>query len=606
MENTVSNPALELLSQAVKALAPGLQASGELNDPVFSEPAQYGTAYYAYCNAVLAKQSEGPARAAYAEAAGRGLAAALTHLFGSNETNPAAADYTPAIASPSYRNLRDFMWPPVMRTFSILRELDGVEIDIAALTQLIRQVDSPAIFSERPPVNWAAVWILGEWHRIRDGLSPYTIADVDGWLEPFFSENPDVDHGFYKELREATGKEPPRGSAVDLERGFYREPGVPNSYDLFSRVHLLELLVDGYDGTYAPIMRALLVSGMRRSLGVQLSSGSLASAYRSSGHLWNIAVQAWYFFHGGMLLEQSEPELSRKARIAALRAFRACQACLRPTGDISPVENVLPANWRVGYEVYTMEAHYVSLAISYIALAIEDGFVGIGNIDETDEPRVHVEEDPVNRSLVHRSGWSVHVNLAPFAGYDSLGIADITLGVGRRLRFGGQTHYGRADTHPNAHRLTTQMLLTLGLAAHDPDHSIHPVSMMEPTGGRGATPTENGFTAFAELERGRYEIAVGIEGDVASFVERLGDGPRSLVIPYLRDRGDGHETKVTISGSTVRLNSGDEIVEVVTEEPVRRAVHLPFGYESRNGLVGMVRLDLEGVGPVRYRVIRVA
>jgi hypothetical protein len=34
-------------------------------------------------------------------------------------------------------------------------------------------------------------------------------------------------------------------------------------------------------------------------------------------------------------------------------------------------------------------------------------------------------------------------------------------------------------------------------------------------------------------------------------------------------------------------------------------IHLPFGYESRHGLVGLIRLDLEGSGAVAYDVVRV-
>jgi hypothetical protein len=45
-------------------------------------------------------------------------------------------------------------------------------------------------------------------------------------------------------------------------------------------------------------------------------------------------------------------------------------------------------------------------------------------------------------------------------------------------------------------------------------------------------------------------------------------------------------------------------VEVVTERPVARVVHVPHGYESRHGLVGVVRLDLAGSGPVVYRLCR--
>jgi hypothetical protein len=47
-------------------------------------------------------------------------------------------------------------------------------------------------------------------------------------------------------------------------------------------------------------------------------------------------------------------------------------------------------------------------------------------------------------------------------------------------------------------------------------------------------------------------------------------------------------------------------VDVVVDRAVDKVVHLAHGYESRHGLVGLVRLDLSGSGPVAYRVKRLA
>jgi hypothetical protein len=612
------NPALNLLEQGAEALAWCLQPSGELNDPVFGMPAQYGTAYYAYVNAVLAKVGDPAERERHADAARRGLAATLRHLLDPADPQESAADFSHAIGSPGYRNLRDFMWPPVMRTLRILRELGRTDLD--ELISQIRAVDVPGAFSERAPVNWAAVWILGEWQRIRLGLSPFTRDDIDKWLEPFFVAGRDADHGFYRELRESTNVEISWDTPIDLENGFYREPGVPNSYDMWCRVHLLELLVEGYDGAYRPELERLLASGTRRSLGVQLSTGSLASAYRSTAHLWNLTGQCWYFHHAGRLLADTEPELAAQARAAALRSFAAAQACVRPTGDLSPVENAFPASWRVGHEVYTMDAHYVSLPLGYLATAILEGFTGAGEAPAPAE-RIHVEEEPVHRSLIHSAGWSVHLNLAPFPGYDSVGIADVTLGLGRRLRFGGQTHYGRSDAAPEAHRLSNQLPFTLGLAHRGSRGSVYPVSAMEVTGGRWAREEDGRLLAGADLAytppawwtdevseqaRLRYRIVVGIAGDVVTVREDIGDCACSLMVPYLRDRGDGVQTEVSLTDGRVRLVSGAEIVEVVPERDVEKVVHLAYGYESRHGLVGLARLDLAGSGPVSYQIRRVA
>lgn len=613
-----SSPAADLLKQGIDALAWCLQPSGELNDPVFGEPAQYGTAYYAYSNAVLARLTSGEVRDRYAASALSGLKATLRHLVVLDDAEEPAADFNHAIGAPGFRNLRDFMWPPAIRTRRLLRELgvDGLD----ELDEQIRSVVVPDVFSERPPVNWAAVWILGEWQRITEGLSPNGRDEIDGWLEPFFSKSADVDHGFYRELRESTGLEITWDAPIDVESGFYREPGVPNSYDLWCRVHLLELLVEGYDGAWREQMEQLLVTGVRRSLNVQLSSGSLATAYRSTAHLWNLTGQCWYFHQASLLLRDSHPELAEEAGVAARRALAAAQDCVRPTGDLSPVENRFPANWRVGHEVYTMDAHYVSLPLGYLATAVLEGFEGAGDVPLSAR-RVHVELDPVNRSLAHGDGWSVHLNLAPFVGYDSVGIADITLGTHRRLRFGGQTHYGRSDSLPDAHRLTEQMPFTLGIARRGDDRSIFPVSAMEVVGDRWAKENAGTLEAGARVRFTPhywwteaapeevaldYRIAVAIDGDVVRIEEGIGDTACSLMIPYLRERGDGVVTDVSVEAGRVRLRSGEEIVDVLVDREVEKAVHLAYGYESRHGLAGLIRLDLGGSGPVAYRVERVA
>jgi hypothetical protein len=611
-------PALDLIKQGTDALAWCLQPSGELNDPVYGEPAQYGTAYYAYVNAVLAKLGPAGERDHYADAAQRGLAATLRHLVVVEDSDEPAADFNHAIGSPGFRNLRDFTWPPVLRTLRLLQQMERPGLE--PLIEQIRTVQVPEIFSERPPVNWAAVWILGEWQRIAAGLSPHDRSDIDGWLEPFFAEDADIDHGFYRELRKSTNVEVSWGSAIDVENGLYREPGVPNSYDLWCRVHLLELLVEGYDGKYRGELERLLVSGVRRSLGVQLSSGSLASAYRSTAHLWNLTAQCWYFHHAGLLLAESEPELADQASAAAVRSYRAAARCLRPTGDLSPVENVFPASWRVGHEVYTMDAHYVSLPMGYLATAVLEGFTGSGSVPEQ-PARVVAEGAPIHRSLVHGSGWSVHVNLAPFAGYDSVGIADITLAGDRRLRFGGQTHYGRPDANPEAHRLSNQMPFTLGLARRGADRSVFPVSAMTVTGDRWAADDGGVLAAGCSLSYTphywwtdepakqvdlEYRIRVGVQGDLVDIQESIGDCSCSLMVPYLRDRGDGILTDVAIDGSTVRLTSADEVLEITADRGVEKVVHLAHGYESRHGLVGLVRLDLLGSGAVNYQLRRVS
>src|SRR5215211_1491907 len=48
---------VEILREAVQSYAPYLQPDGEMHDPVFGQPTQYGTPYHALCNAVLAREA---------------------------------------------------------------------------------------------------------------------------------------------------------------------------------------------------------------------------------------------------------------------------------------------------------------------------------------------------------------------------------------------------------------------------------------------------------------------------------------------------------------------------------------------------------------------
>jgi hypothetical protein len=253
---------VEILREAVESYAPYLQASGEMHDPIFGEPTQYGTPYHALCNAVLAREDAGGRMsAAYADRAVRGLEAALDHVIDPG-LPPTASGFDGATGAVGRSNHRDFFWPPILKTFLILRDL-GVE-GAEGFAGRISGVNIEASFAQRPPSNWAAVWLSGEWLRLREGLSPFSKESLDLWLDRFF------------EAHILTGQ------------GLYQEPGHPNSYDLFTRYHLADMLVAGYDGRRRQDLELLMRTGLHGSVGVQLSDGSLASAHRSTGQTWTL------------------------------------------------------------------------------------------------------------------------------------------------------------------------------------------------------------------------------------------------------------------------------------------------------------------------------
>ena len=159
----------------------------------------------------------------------------------------------------------------------------------------------------------------------------------------------------------------------DLGLGMYRERGLPNAYDLFTRAHFTDLLQHGLRRTQPRAAGGLLTAGLRRSLSLQLSDGSMASGYRSAGQTWVLGAQV-ALFTGSRVLGLGTAEDREAAGLAAWRAYGSLAAWQRPDGVFSPVQNLLAPELRVGYERYTADGHYSPLALAFLASAVAAGF----------------------------------------------------------------------------------------------------------------------------------------------------------------------------------------------------------------------------------------
>ncbi len=536
----------DYLRQGVDGLVPSWNArTGQLDDPVVGEPTQYGTAYFALITAAVGRH----------DLAATAAATALAHLA-DGEQQPAVSSVRAGALQFGRGNHRDFMWPAMLRTADLLRAAGHIRS--GALDAAVGALAVPDTFKARPPSNWSAVWLSGEWRRIVGGASPYTIADVDAWLEPFFAER------------------------IDLEQGMYREPGLPNSYDLFTRVHLQDMVATGYDGRFRSQLDRLAETGLRRTLGVQLSDGSVASAHRSTAQTWTLGAQL-------ALLGAARAAGYDVPAGALARAHAALMTTLRPDGTISPVQNGLPAGLRIGYEGYTADAHYTSLALGFVVAAIRDGLDGAVGVDApsadaAERDATHIEHDPTYRALRHRGRWSVHVNLDPHPHYDGFGIVDLTTGTGRRLQFVSSAAIAGATGFVN-----------LGIAARDGD-TVHPVAHRQFARNRSFTSSRDGLSAEARDDAGAaYRVTVRLGPETATVEESLpGNGtPLTLLVPYPRDVGDGALTDVRTGRDAVTLTHGAETVRITPEAPIRRIIHLPGGLTNRRGLCGLVRIDLD-------------
>jgi hypothetical protein len=568
---TTSAGPVEVLARGVASYLPYLQDSGELHDPVFGEPTQYGTAYQAYCHAVLADAGPPGDRGLHLRHATSGLDAALSHTANPALT-PTASSFARDTGATRRGNHRDFTWPPILKTYRVLAAAGSPRA--AEFADRIARVDIEQSFRSRPPSNWASVWLSGEWIRIREGLSPHSTKNVDEWLAVFLDD------------------------LVRPDDGFYFEPGKPNSYDLFTRWHLADLLAEGYDGRWQDELDRLMVNGFRRSLDVQLSDGSLASAHRSAGQTWTVGAQVAYFTRAARYFtERADQANVELAEQAASRAFASMRRWQRVGAPFSPVENLLPAGYRVGYETYTADAHYGSLALALLAAAVAAGFTGATPVPAERQPAGRAEHDPIFRGVAHAGRYSVAVNADPAPKYDAFGITDVTFGPGRYLQFASSVRHPETGSfvnlgmarRPEAGRSQLDIMAQRAFTLTEPIHAVE----------------KAGLRLTASSDDLTYELEVSADADGISVEERtpgLADH-RTLLVPYLRDAGTGEQTTTSQTATGVRLTLGAEEIEIVVDQPVEWILDLPYGFENRRGLCGLVRIDLrDPTDRISYRV----
>jgi hypothetical protein len=599
---------INFLEAAATSYEPYLQASGELHDPVLGCPTQYGTAYFAYCQATLARFGPEGRGQEHAQAAMKGLEAAIAYVQDPTAPN-AASGITVGLtgrndAHISAINHRDFFWPPILKTYRILKALSesgkaGVEAQrVQALADRIKAVDIEASFHQRPPSNWAAVWLLGEWLRMKEGLSPFDMTQMDAWLAAF-------------------------AGRYEAERAFYHESGHSNAYDLFTRLHLAQIAGEDYppqgagsgllvENTPVGAWIATTLSGpcLTRSLALQLSDGSLASAHRSTGQTWTVGAQIAYFT---LLAQTQQGDLSKRAKHAARLAYTSLVRYQRSGGVFSPVENTLPADYRVGYEFYTADAHYGCLALGFLADAIALGFADSpieASGHQSPQVQVHEpgkvwrEEDPLFRSLLHYGPYSLHINAWPAPKYDGFGVVDATFGPGRRLQLVSSVR-----------AMNTDRFFNLGIAQR---RNAGP-EPLEPFAQRGDLMPidETGGPEWADLlvqarPQGLhwlYRIAATIDEQGIRVEEstpgRLGH--LSLLLPYPREVGTNQTTSVLVRPGEVAceadLTLGGETIRLTLEGKVSFWFDQPIGFENRRGLCGLLRLDLaEPTEKLEYRL----
>ena len=569
--------AIETLRVAVESYEPYLHASGELHDPILDEPTQYGTPCHAYCQAVLATRLAGSAHEERIRAAFLGLDASLRYIEDPHR-QPPAAEFDAATGTVTALDHRDYFWAPSVKTFRLLKR-EGVSM-ADAFSRRIAAIDITTSFKERPPNGRAASWLVGEWVRMQLGLSPVKPARFDTWLDDLLQ------------------------TCLVPEHGFCQEPGHGNATDLFIRHHLATLMVEGYNGAHQEALDALLETGLARTIGLQLSDGSLASTHRCVGQTWTVGILVAYFTLAARYFADRDPARAKQARHGAQLAYLSFVRWQRPDDTYSPVENLLPGTYRVGYEPFTMDGHYANRAMQFLAEAILYGFRSHGHrMPNRDANRV-ISHAPLHRAAIHGGPYSAYINADPDPDYDGFGVTDLTFGPDRMF------HFVSAARHEG-----TGALFQLGLAVRDgPGRSpIHPIAQAKPTLSGPIEPglSESSLRLRAQVRGAMYgyELNVWIDEDGVQIEESTPDhiGYKSLLIPYVRTMGEDYETHVRVvlspQGAVVRFRYRNEYIRLRLVGAVEHSTHLTYGYQSRRGLCGLLRIDLrEPTDVLRYRL----
>jgi hypothetical protein len=423
------------------------------------------------------------------------------------------------------------------------------------------------------------------------GLSPFSMEQFDAWLGEYFQ------------------------GALMLEQGFYQEPGHPNSYDLFTRVHLADILRASYGGRWRRDLQTLMHTGLRRSLAVQLSDGALASAHRSTGQAWTDGAQISFLTHVANMLAGEEPATAAAAQEGARRAFHSLARWQRPGSIFSPVHNLLIPEMRVGYELYTADGHYSTLALAFLATAVRNGFTlpTEGGL-QTRAPQTLVENDPIWRAVLHHGEISLALTAFPAAHYDAFGITDLTFGPDRLLQFSSSAQHMESGRFFNP-----GMLLRPGLTQPGPLPALAGLSELEAPLGEAPMltgPLQRGPSAASlHLEarpRGawyRYQMDVELDGLGAQVREATPGfaSRRTLLVPFVRDAGAGHLTRWQSAPGRLELSMGAERVAVEWQGAAERVVVLSTGFENRRGLCAVARIDLSDVtDDLRWGIHKIA
>jgi hypothetical protein len=119
------------------------------------------------------------------------------------------------------------------------------------------------------------------------------------------------------------------------------------------------LLREGYNGSAAPLITALMARAAWSHLLMQSPLGEIPTGGRSSQHQWNEAVSALaYEINAEWAREAGDARAACAFKRAARLSLASVRRWVNAAGDLQIVKNHVDPALRWGYEGYSFQAQY--------------------------------------------------------------------------------------------------------------------------------------------------------------------------------------------------------------------------------------------------------
>ncbi len=287
---------------------------GAIIDPFEKRERQYSTSAFACAAAVL-----------YASDYNRKILPACVKAM-----DAAINDLVTGKAADNHSNFYTVM---LMQAYEILQKSVSKN-DLTRWRENLSKLVPEKIYRFKPQseTNWNLVAASGEWRRRQAGMT----SDLT-WMN----------------------------TALDAQMklwtpyGMYRDPNDPLAYDHFARYYVEDLLMNGYAGPHAALLRELVDRAAWTSLFMQSPHGELPNGGRSAHHQWNEAEQALtYEYYAGEFLKKGDKQAAGAFKRAARLALQSVAHWQKPSGELWIVKNRFDSELRYGYDSYSFHSQY--------------------------------------------------------------------------------------------------------------------------------------------------------------------------------------------------------------------------------------------------------